>query len=135
MKVSEAIDLGRTIETPGDHMSYKTCALGVAMAAMGIPKEERSGTMAGELWPWICPGGYAAGGALDGIQGRISFLYAKVAWGFMTMDELIARVREYERVEEAAGRSIDSVECRSETGTSVTAQSPKGVRVEAAVSY
>jgi hypothetical protein len=51
--LSEAIDLGRTLEKPGHGFSFRGCALGLAMAAVGVPRAERDEPTVEALWPWI----------------------------------------------------------------------------------
>lgn len=52
MRLSDAIALGRTLE-PICMYSYATCALGVGMAALGIPIEERDAEELMRRWPWL----------------------------------------------------------------------------------
>jgi len=51
----EAMALGSTMEPRGDGWFFCDCAIGMGMAAVGIPKEKRNSRKARELWPWLGP--------------------------------------------------------------------------------
>ena len=53
LKLSEAIQLGRCLEPPGNPLSFKGCAIGLGMAAVGVPRKTRTANKARELWPWL----------------------------------------------------------------------------------
>jgi hypothetical protein len=95
LNLSEAIQLGLCLEPPGSPLSYKGCAIGLAMAAMGIPRKNRTASKAKELWPWL---GHQSRKSLFGLLATthmqdISDWYFNVRLGRMTMAELVRRIR------------------------------------------
>lgn len=100
MKLSDAIDLGRTIETPGSGLSFCSCALGLGMAAMGAGRNERLSSRALEIWPWLGETNIPAGFGIK--MDQVSYMYFRVVDGSRTLDQLIEKVREMEPQEIAA---------------------------------
>jgi hypothetical protein len=105
LKLSEAIELGTFLERPGSSLSFKGCAIGLAMAAVGVPRKERTLKKAKELWPWLSQVSRKSFFGLTQIDyaREISDWYFNVRLGRMTMAALLNRVR---RVELAKGRDI-----------------------------
>jgi hypothetical protein len=99
LKLSEAIELGALLERPGSSLSFKTCAIGLGMAAVGVPREERRAKKAKELWPWL---GKEARKSFLGLTKidyvrEISDWYFNVRLGRMTMLALLNRIRRIEQ--------------------------------------
>ena len=98
LNLSEAIELGKCLERPGSPLSFRGCAIGLGMAAVGVPKKTRTAEKAKELWPWI---GQVSGRTLFGLSTttymqQIGDWYFNVRIGRMTMAELVQRVRAIE---------------------------------------
>ena len=101
LKLSQAIELGSMLERPGMSLSFKGCAIGLAMAAVGVPREERTAQRAKDLWPWL---GQEARKSFFGLttidhKREISDWYFNVRLGRMTMASLVNRVRAIEPAE------------------------------------
>jgi hypothetical protein len=101
LKLSEAIQLGAFLERPGSALSFKGCAIGLGMAAVGIPKSQRTACKAKELWPWlgqVSRKSFLGLSTIDHMKD-IGDWYFNVRLGRMTMTELVSRVRRMEPVE------------------------------------
>lgn len=101
MRLSEAIELGSFLERPGSALSYKACAIGLGMAAMGVPRKQRTAKKAKELWPWL---GHVSRTSPLGLtkidyMRDISDWYFNVKLGRMTMAQLVSRIRRIEPAE------------------------------------
>jgi hypothetical protein len=105
LKLSEAIELGAFLERPGNPMSFKGCAIGLGMAAMGVPRKERTASRAKELWPWLSQVSRKSFLGLTEItyMREIGDWYFNVRLGRMTMSELVNQVR---RIEPAERREV-----------------------------
>jgi hypothetical protein len=114
LKLSEAIELGSFLERPGSALSYKGCAIGLGMAAMGVPRKERTAAKAKELWPWLghvsrtSPLGLTK---IDYIRD-ISDWYFNVRLGRMTMAQLANRIRVIEPAERPQATEREPVASR-----------------------
>lgn len=98
LKLSEAIELGRCLEPSGSPLSFKGCAIGLGMAAVGVPREARTATKARELWPWL---GQVSRATWFGLSTAthmqdVGDWYFNVRLGRMTMSELVCRLRAIE---------------------------------------
>ena len=113
LKLSEAIQLGTFLEPAGSALSFKGCAIGLGMAAVGVPKRQRTANKAKELWPWL---GAVSRKSFLGLT-KIDYMrdigdwYFNVRLGRMTMTELVSRIRTIEpaeRTETAQRVPVDS---------------------------
>jgi hypothetical protein len=113
LKLSEAIELGSFLERPGSALSYKGCAIGLGMAAMGVPRKERTATKAKELWPWLDHMSRTSllGLKIDYIRD-ISDWYFNVRLGRMTMAQLANRIRVIEPAERPQATEREPVASR-----------------------
>jgi len=98
LKLSEAIQLGRCLEPPGSPLSFKGCAIGLGMGAVGVPRKTRTANKARELWPWL---GQVSRTTWFGLSTAthmqdVGDWYFNVRLGRMTMYELVRRVRAIE---------------------------------------
>jgi len=110
LKLSQAIELGTMLEPPGTALSFKGCAIGLAMAAVGVPRKERTAQRAKELWPWLSQGARKSFLGLTTIDYKreISDWYFNVRLGRMTMAALVNRIRAIEPVENRkASRALE----------------------------
>ncbi len=101
LKLSQAVELGIMLEPPGTALSFKGCAIGLAMAAVGVPREERTAQRAKELWPWLGEGARKSFLGLTTIDHKreIGDWYFNVRLGRMTMASLVNRIRAIEPAE------------------------------------
>jgi hypothetical protein len=115
LKLSEAIELGTLLERSGSPLSFKSCALGLGMAAAGVPRKERTGKKAKELWPWLTQVNRKSFFGLRKIDyiTEISDWYFNVKVGRMTMTALLSRVRRIEPVERGKATETIAVAPRS----------------------
>jgi hypothetical protein len=95
LKLSEAIELGQCLESGGSPFSFRGCAIGLGMAALGVPRKSRTPSKAKQFWPWL---GEISGERLFGLAEKtymqdIGDWYFNVWLGRMTMAELVRRVR------------------------------------------
>ena len=101
LRLSEAVALGTLLERPGSCLSFKGCALGLAMAAVGVPVQERSAETAEMLWPWLArqarPTWFGLGNS--DYTETIGDWYFNFKLGRMTMAGLLSRIRAVEPVE------------------------------------
>jgi hypothetical protein len=99
LKLSEAIELGALLERPGSSLSFKACAIGLGMAAVGVPRAERTAKKAKELWPWLgkeTRKSFLGLTKIDYVR-EISDWYFNVRLGRMTMMALLNRIRRIEQ--------------------------------------
>jgi hypothetical protein len=108
LKLSEAIELGTFLERPGSPLSFKACALGLAMSAVGIPVKERTFKKAEQLWPWLGEASHRSFFGFTEIDHMrdIGEWYFNVRLGRMTMATLINRVRHVEPVERKLSHDV-----------------------------
>jgi hypothetical protein len=87
MRLSDAITLGSTVvkPKPGD---WRTCAFGAATKAMGIPAGDID--QIEDEWPWL------EANCHEPLTEIIRLFDQRVCRGEMTLDQLIAHVRQIE---------------------------------------
>ncbi len=108
LKLSEAIELGTFLERPGSPLSFKSCALGLGMAAVGIPVKERRPKKAAQLWPWLRQKSRQSAFGLTEIDHmwEISEWYFNVKIGRLSMATMINRIRQIEPAERKVPRTV-----------------------------
>ena len=108
LKLSEAIELGTCLERPGSPLSFRACALGLAMSAVGVPVKERTFKKAEQLWPWLGEMSHRSFFGLTEVDHMrdIGEWYFNVRLGRMTMTTLINRVRQVEPVEAKLSQNV-----------------------------
>lgn len=100
MRLSTAIAMGRVLPEDWHGRSFNACALGMAQAAIGIPRESFQRLYANgatEVWPWIIEERFSHPHSHHhDAKMIISDLYYRVLRSAMTLDQLIDWVRSVE---------------------------------------
>lgn len=115
MRLSDAIALGRMLE-PMDMGDFQHCALGVGLAAVGVPVCDRLTTEMYLRWPWLLEN---ATQAPFGLQGQVecsnwlrmisySAIYTTHNKKY-TLDQLIDWVRSVEPAEILETHELEAV--------------------------
>jgi len=116
MRLSDAMATGRVIQTPGNWMSYKECAIGVGMAGIGIAYEDRHSKLAVKEWPWLEMNDPDYLGGEFPYKDVIGHFYAEVTHGVRTFDQVIDYVRSVEPVEPEVNEQVNKVTEASQAG-------------------